>query len=53
MYSFWGSRYREEGMADIEDFQRLDIRVGRVTSVDRFPEGRYSPMYFLSTSGPS
>jgi tRNA-binding protein len=29
-------------MATIEDFERLDIRVGRVLSVEPFPEGKYS-----------
>ena len=29
-------------MATMEDFQRLDIRVGRVVSVTPFPEGKYS-----------
>ncbi len=28
--------------ANLEDFQKLDIRVGRVIDVQPFPEGRYS-----------
>ena len=33
-------------MATIEDFQKLDIRVGRVLEVNDFPEAR-KPMYKL------
>ncbi len=29
-------------MATIEDFEKIDIRVGRVVSVEAFPEGKYS-----------
>jgi tRNA-binding protein len=29
-------------IAKIEDFEKLDIRVGRVIDVQPFPEGRYS-----------
>jgi tRNA-binding protein len=29
-------------MATIDDFQKLDIRVGTVLSVEPFPEGKYS-----------
>jgi tRNA-binding protein len=29
-------------MATFDDFQAIDIRVGRVVSVDPFPEGKYS-----------
>lgn len=29
-------------MATFEEFQKLDIRVGKVVSVEPFPEGRYS-----------
>ncbi len=29
-------------MATIEDFQKLDVRVGRVLSVVPFPEGKFS-----------
>lgn len=39
-------------MADIEDFQKLDIRVGRITSVDPFSEGRYSTHVLLIDLGP-
>ncbi len=30
------------GTANLEDFEKLDIRVGRVIDVQPFPEGRYS-----------
>ena len=33
-------------MATIEDFERIDMRVGRVTRVDEFPEAR-SPAWKL------
>ena len=29
-------------MITMDDFQKVDIRVGRVTSVEPFPEGKYS-----------
>ena len=29
-------------MATIEDFQKLDIRVGKIIEVSDFPEGKYS-----------
>lgn len=29
-------------MATIEDFEKIDIRIGRVLSVEPFPEGKYS-----------
>ena len=32
----------KENPASTEDFEKLDIRVGRVTAVRPFPEGRYS-----------
>lgn len=31
-----------ETLATTEDFEKLDIRVGRVIDVQPFPEGRYS-----------
>ncbi len=31
-----------ETLATSEDFEKLDIRVGRVIDVQPFPEGRYS-----------
>lgn len=30
------------GMANLEDFEKIDIRIGRVIEVTPFPEGRYS-----------
>lgn len=35
-----------------EDFQKLDIRVGRVIDVQPFPEGRYSTHILLIDFGP-
>ncbi len=29
-------------LVQIEDFEKLDIRVGRIVDIQRFPEGRYS-----------
>jgi hypothetical protein len=31
-----------ENLTNAEDFEKLDIRIGRVTEVQSFPEGRYS-----------
>lgn len=39
-------------MATIEDFEALDIRVGRVQSVEPFPEGKYSSHILLIDFGP-
>jgi tRNA-binding protein len=36
-----------------EDFQKLDIRVGRVVEVQTFPEGRYSTHILMIDFGPS
>ncbi len=30
------------GMANLKDFEKIDIRIGRVIEVTPFPEGRYS-----------
>jgi tRNA-binding protein len=38
--------------ATIEDFQKLDIRVGRVVEVQPFPEGRYSTHILMVDFGP-
>ena len=35
-----------------EDFQKLDIRVGRVVEVQTFPEGRYSTHILMIDFGP-
>ncbi len=37
----------EQGSATIEDFDRLDIRIGRIVAVHAFPEAR-KPSYRLS-----
>ena len=39
-------------MATIEDFEKLDIRVGRVLSVTPFPEGKYSTHILEIDCGP-
>lgn len=36
----------------VEDFEKLDIRVGRVIDVQPFPEGRYSTHILLIDFGP-
>ncbi len=38
--------FRPSGSATIEDFERLDIRVGRILSAETFPEAR-RPAYRL------
>jgi len=38
--------------ATIEDFEKLDIRVGRVIDVDLFPDGKYSTHILLIEFGP-
>jgi tRNA-binding protein len=38
--------------ANLEDFQKLDIRVGRVIDVQPFPEGRYSTHILMIDFGP-
>jgi tRNA-binding protein len=35
-----------------EDFERFDIRVGRVIAVEPFPEGRYSTHVLMIDFGP-
>lgn len=39
-------------LATVEEFERLDIRVGRVVEVLPFPEGRYSTHVLLIDFGP-
>jgi tRNA-binding protein len=39
-------------MATVDDFLRLDIRVGRVVAADPFPEGRYSTHVLRIDFGP-
>lgn len=38
--------------ANLEDFEKLDIRVGRVIEVQPFPEGRYSTHILMIDFGP-
>ena len=40
------------GSVTIEDFEKLDIRVGRVVEVQSFPEGRYSTHIMMIDFGP-
>ena len=40
------------GVVTIEDFEKLDIRVGRVVEVQPFPEGRYSTHILMIDFGP-
>ncbi len=39
-------------MATVEDFEKLDIRVGKVLSVEPFPEGKYSTHILQIDFGP-
>ncbi|MBP9750979.1 MAG: tRNA-binding protein [Candidatus Peribacteraceae bacterium] len=39
-------------MATIEDFEKIDIRIGRVLSVEPFPEGKYSTHVLSVDLGP-
>jgi len=39
-------------MATVEEFEKLDVRVGRVVEVLPFPEGRYSTHILLIDFGP-
>jgi tRNA-binding protein len=41
-----------DGFASTEDFERLDIRTGRVVDVQLFPEGRYSTHVLMIDFGP-
>jgi tRNA-binding protein len=40
------------GVATVEDFEQLDIRVGRVVEVQPFPDGRYSTHVLMIDFGP-
>lgn len=42
----------DENVATIEDFEKLDIRVGRVVEVQPFPQGRYSTHILMIDFGP-
>jgi len=42
-----GQAFKPAGSATLEDFQRLDLRVGRITSVEPFPQAR-KPAYRLA-----
>jgi tRNA-binding protein len=42
-----------EGTATIADFERIDIRVGRVVEVHPFPEGRHSTHVLRIDFGPA
>jgi len=39
-------------MATLEDFEKIDIRVGRVQAVEPFPEGKYSTHILTIDFGP-
>jgi tRNA-binding protein len=39
-------------LVTIDDFQKLDIRVGRVISVELFPEGKHSTHLVMIDFGP-
>lgn len=40
------------GVVTVEEFEKLDIRVGRVVEVQPFPEGRYSTHILKIDFGP-
>lgn len=42
----------QRSVATVEEFEKLDIRVGRVVEVQPFPEGRYSTHVLLIDFGP-
>jgi tRNA-binding protein len=46
-----GCEQMSVGSATVEDFERLDIRVGKVVEVTPFPEGRYSTHVLLVDFG--
>jgi len=41
-----------KNFASAEDFEKLDIRIGRVTGVQSFPEGHYSTHILMIDFGP-
>ena len=43
---------REIATVSLEDFQKLDVRVGRVMEVQPFPEGKYSTHILQLDLGP-
>jgi len=42
----------EPHLAELSDFEKLDIRAGRVVAIDPFPEGRYSTHILRIDFGP-
>jgi tRNA-binding protein len=40
------------GIATIADFEKLDIRIGRVVQAEPFPEGKYSTHVLMIDFGP-
>lgn len=40
------------GVVTVGDFEKLDIRMGRVVEVQPFPEGRYSTHILMIDFGP-
>lgn len=42
----------KSGRVSLEDFEKIDIRIGRVIDVKPFPEGRYSTHVLLIDFGP-
>lgn len=42
----------ESHQADMDDFEKIDIRTGRILAVEPFPEGRYSTHVLRINFGP-
>jgi tRNA-binding protein len=47
-----GAMNEPSGTATFNDFQKLDIRVGKVIDVQPFPEGKYSTHILMIDFGP-